>query len=128
VVVVCGYWHAAVHEPRHPVDTASRAPIYEVDAERLAGLRPDLILTQGLCDVCALPARAVRHAPGHLSPRPPILSLDARTMDGVLDSMREISAQTGREHEAQVLVEHLQAQLARVTAAVAGLTPWRTAA
>src|SRR6266851_6563473 len=46
---------------------ASGAPIYEVDTEQLATLRPDLIVTQGLCDVCALPARAMQHALGHLS-------------------------------------------------------------
>ena len=104
---------------------AAGAPIYEVDAEQLAALRPDLILTQGLCDVCALPARAVQHVLGQLSPRPMILSLDARSIDGVLDSMRDIGAQTGRERDAQNLVEHLQARLARVAAAVAGRPPVR---
>src|SRR5712692_2114186 len=49
-----------------------------------------------------------------------ILSLDARSIDGVLDSMRDIGAQTGRERDAQDLVEQLQARLARVAAAVAG--------
>jgi iron complex transport system substrate-binding protein len=99
---------------------AAGAPIYDIDAEQLAALGRDLILTQGLCDVCALPARAVQHALGRLSPRPPILSLDARSIDGVLQSMRDIGAQTGREREAHDLVDQLQARLARVAAAVAG--------
>jgi iron complex transport system substrate-binding protein len=102
---------------------AAGAPIYEVDAAQLAVLRPDLILTQGLCDVCALPARAVQDALGHLSPRPAILSLDARSIDGVLESMRDIGAQTGRERDAQDLVEQLQARLACVASAVAGRPP-----
>ena len=95
------------------------APIYEVDAAQLAALRPDLILTQGLCDVCALPARALQNVLGRLSPRPVIVSLDARSIDGVLDSMRDIGARTGRERDAHDLVEQLQARLARVAAAVA---------
>src|SRR4029077_11246811 len=78
---------------------------------------------QGLCDVCALPARAVQHVLGQLSPRPLILSLDARSIDGVLDSMRDTGARTGRERDAQDLVEQLQARLARVAAAVAGRPP-----
>jgi hypothetical protein len=80
---------------------AAGAPIYEVDAEQLAAFRPDLILTQGLCDVCALPARAVQRALGRLSPRPTILSLDARNIDGVLNSLRDIGAQTGHGREAE---------------------------
>jgi iron complex transport system substrate-binding protein len=102
---------------------AAGAPIYEVDAEQLAALRPDLVLTQGLCDVCALPARAVQHVLGQLSPRPMILSLDARSIDGVLDSIQDIGARTGREQDAQDLVERLQARLGRVAAAVAGCPP-----
>jgi iron complex transport system substrate-binding protein len=102
---------------------AAGAPIYEVDAEQLAALRPDLILTQGLCDVCALPARAVQHVLGQLSPRPLVLSLDARSIDGVLDSMRDIGAQTGCEQAARDLVEQLQTRLVRVAAAVAGRPP-----
>jgi iron complex transport system substrate-binding protein len=99
---------------------AAGAPIYEIDADQLAALGPDLILTQGLCDVCALPARAVQNVLGQLSPRPAILSLDARSIDGVLDSMRDIGDQTGHERQAHDLIEQLHARLARVAAAVAG--------
>ena len=41
---------------------ATGAPLYHIDADQLTGLAPDLILTQGLCNVCALPSRAVRAA------------------------------------------------------------------
>jgi len=122
------------HECDHPADVPrprlTRSVIEtgclssaEIDADQLAALRPDLVLTQGLCDVCALPARAVQNVLGQLSPRPLILSLDARSIDGVLDSMRDIGAQTGRERDAQDLVEQLQARLTRVVAAVAGRPP-----
>ena len=99
---------------------AAGASIYEIDAGQLAALRPDLILTQGLCDVCALPARAVQHVLGQLSPRPAIVSLDARSVDGILDSMRDIGEQTGRERQARDLIEQLHARLERVATAVAG--------
>lgn len=98
---------------------ADGKPLYEIDAEQLAALRPDLILTQGLCDVCALPAEAVRRALTQLSPRPAIVSLDARSVDGVLDSVREVGEQTGHEQPACDLIDHLRSRLARVASAVA---------
>lgn len=86
---------------------AAGAPLYEIDAEQLAALRPDLILTQGLCDVCALPARAVRQALDCLTSRPAILSLDARSIDGVLDSIRQIGVLAGCERDAEDLINRL---------------------
>src|SRR5690349_15469370 len=74
---------------------AGGAPVYEIDAELLSALRPDLILTQGLCDVCALPARAVDAALCQLSWRPAIASLDAHRVAGVLDSIRDVGERTG---------------------------------
>lgn len=98
---------------------ASGAPIYEIDSELLATLRPDLILTQGLCDVCALPARTVEAALCQLSWRPTLVSLDAETLDGVFRAIRDIGEQTGRVHRAAALVSELGSRLERVTSAVA---------
>jgi iron complex transport system substrate-binding protein len=104
---------------------ATGAPLYHIDAEQLTALAPDLILTQGLCDVCALPSRAVRAALAQMSPRPPIVSLDGRSIDGVLESMLEIGHATGRDTCAEELVSTLRQRLARVVSAVADRPPVR---
>src|SRR5712692_11939031 len=104
---------------------AEGAPLYDIDAEQLASLAPDLILTQGLCDVCALPSRAVRAALAQMTPRPPIVSLDGRSIDGVLESILEIGHATGRDTCAGELVSTLRQRLARVASAVADRPPVR---
>jgi len=104
---------------------ATGAPLYHIDAEQLTALAPDLILTQGLCDVCALPSRAVRAALAQMSPRPPIVSLDGRSIDGVLESILEIGHATGRDTCAGELVSTLRQRLARVASAVADRPPVR---
>ena len=98
---------------------AAGTPVYEIDAELLSALRPDLILTQGLCDVCALPARAVDAALCQLSWRPAIVSLDAHSVAGVLDSIRDVGERTGHPTRARALIDELQSRLDRVATAVA---------
>jgi iron complex transport system substrate-binding protein len=104
---------------------ATGAPLYHIDAEQLSALAPDLILTQGLCDVCALPSRAVRAALAQMSPRPPMVSLDGRSIDGVFESIVEIGRITGKDTRAAELVSSLRERLARVAAAVANRPPVR---
>jgi iron complex transport system substrate-binding protein len=101
------------------------APLYHIDAEQLTALAPDLILTQGLCDVCALPSRAVRAALAQMSPRPPLVSLDGRSIDGMLESIVELGHATGRDACAEELVSTLRHRLARVVSAVANRSPVR---
>ncbi len=102
---------------------AEGAPLYDIDAEQLASLAPDLILTQGLCDVCALPSRAVRAALMRMSPRPPVVSLDGRNVDGVLESILEIGRATRRDACAEALMSTLRQRLARVASAVRDRAP-----
>jgi iron complex transport system substrate-binding protein len=104
---------------------ATGAPLYHIDAEQLTALAPDLILTQGLCDVCALPSLAVRAALAHMSPRPPMVSLDGRSIDGVFESIVEIGRVTGHDSRAAELVSTLRERLARVVSAVADRPPVR---
>ena len=47
--------------------------IYQIDADVLAEARPDLVLTQGLCEVCAVPISRVEEAVEGLSPKPQVL-------------------------------------------------------
>ncbi len=96
------------------------ADLYTLHAQALADLRPDLILTQDLCRVCALPSGHVEDALGYLGCQADVLSLDPHTLDDVLDSVLAVGRRTGVSERATRLVDELRARLARIAAAVAG--------
>src|SRR5664279_1190628 len=66
---------------------AAGADLYTLHADALAGLAPDLILTQDLCRVCAVPTGRVEDALGHLGCRAEVMCLDPHTLIDVLDSV-----------------------------------------
>jgi iron complex transport system substrate-binding protein len=99
---------------------ASGTDLYTLHAQALADLRPELILTQDLCRVCALPTDHVEEALGYLGCQADVLSLDPHTLDDVLASILAVGERTGVPERATSLVGELRARLARVEAAVAG--------
>ena len=99
---------------------AAGADLYTLHARALADLRPDLILTQDLCRVCALPSGQVEDALGYLGCQADVLSLDPHSLDEVLDSILAVGQRTGVPERAARLVGELRARLARIAAAVAG--------
>jgi ABC-type hemin transport system substrate-binding protein len=96
------------------------ADLYTLHAQALADLQPDLILTQDLCRVCALPSGQVEDALGYLGCRADVLSLDPHSLDDVLDSILMVGRRTGVSGRAGRLVADLRARLARIAARVAG--------
>src|SRR5882757_5891928 len=60
--------------------TLAGESIYELDAELLHELQPDLIVTQALCSVCAVSYDDVRAIAGEMDPQPQVVSLDPRTV------------------------------------------------
>ena len=99
---------------------AAGTDLYTLHARALADLRPDLILTQDLCRVCALPSGHVEEALGYLGCQADVLSLDPHSLDEVLDSILEVGRRTGVPDRAARLVNDLRARLARVAAASPG--------
>jgi iron complex transport system substrate-binding protein len=99
---------------------AAGADLYTLHARALAELGPDLILTQDLCRVCALPSGHVEDALDYLGCRADVLSLDPHTLDEVLDSILMVGARAGVPDRAADLVVSLRARLARTAARVAG--------
>ena len=99
---------------------ASGADLYTLHAEALAGLDPELILTQDLCRVCALPSGHVEDALDHLGCQADVLSLDPHSLDEVLDSILAVGQRTGVPDRAARLVGQLRARLTRIAGAVAG--------
>jgi iron complex transport system substrate-binding protein len=99
---------------------AAGQDLYTLHARALAGLAPDLILTQDLCRVCALPSGHVNDALTYLGCQADVLTLDPHSLDDVLDSILIVGQRAGVADRAERLVGELRARLARVAASVAG--------
>jgi iron complex transport system substrate-binding protein len=94
--------------------------LYTLDAGALAALEPDLILTQDLCRVCALPAGHVAEALSYLGSTAEVVSLDPHSLDDVLATILTIGERTGAQRQAEPLVAALRRRLAAVAEQVAG--------
>jgi len=95
--------------------------IYSLDAKLLEELNPDLVLTQGLCDVCAVSSNVVEKATAALPEMPRVLSMNPTTLNEVLALTVEVGGVVGRGVEARAKVDALRERLARVEKGVAGL-------
>ena len=98
---------------------AAGEDLYTLHAEALAGLDPELILTQDLCRVCALPTDQVSAALDYLGCQADVVSLDPHTLDDVLGTILEVGRRTGVEPVAVELVSSLRRRLSVVADAVA---------
>ena len=94
--------------------------LYALDQEGLRRARPDVILTQELCAVCAVAYRQVLDAAKVLPGRPTVLSLEPRNLADVLRSIADVGQVTGARERAAELVRGLWARLDAVRGAVAG--------
>lgn len=101
-------------------ELAAGRDLYTLHADALAALDPDLILTQDLCRVCALPAGHVSEALDYLGCTAEVLSLDPHTLDDVLATIGTIGAHCGAAEQAGHLVAALRQRLAAVAVQVAG--------
>jgi len=93
---------------------AAGQELYTLHADALAALAPDLILTQDLCRVCALPSGHVDQALDYLGCRADVLSLDPHSLDDVLDTVLLVGQRTGSSGRAEALVGELRARLAAI--------------
>ena len=74
---------------------ASGQDLYTLHAQALAELEPDLILTQDLCRVCAIPSGQVSDALDYLGCHADVLTLDPHSLDEVLDSILAVGQRAG---------------------------------
>jgi iron complex transport system substrate-binding protein len=98
--------------------TLAGEAIYELDAESLRDLRPDLIVTQALCSVCAVSIDDVRSVAEEIESRPQVISLDPRTVGEVFGDARTLASATDRKDAAVELVNAAAARIDRVRLAV----------
>ncbi len=100
--------------------------VYEVDAERMRALEPDVILTQDQCEVCAVSLADVEAALCSWTDRSArIVSLRPHTMDDVYADIARVAEAIGRPEAGRDLVAAMQSRIADIAATVAG-QPRRT--
>jgi len=88
--------------------------LYRIDEAAFIDAAPDLILTQGLCDVCALDYNSVTRAAALLQRPPVILSLNPHSLTQLLDDILRIGAATKRDGAAANLVRDFKARIQTV--------------
>ena len=95
--------------------------LYTLDLPTLEALRPDLIVTQALCDVCAVAEDEVRVAAGMLPGGPRVVNLEPQTLTQVFDAIRHVARATGAERVAEEVVGGLTARVEAVVSRTAAL-------
>jgi iron complex transport system substrate-binding protein len=88
--------------------------LYRIDIRKLEAIKPDLIVTQELCDVCAISTSYVAKAVHQLSSKPQVLSLTPHTLEDVLKDVLRVGDATDRDAEARKLVASLRERIARI--------------
>ena len=107
------------HEGRSATDIDAQmrsvdGAVYDLDTDRLAGLAPDLVVTQATCDVCAVDASDVRAAVERLDPAPDVLALDPHSLDEALNDVTRIGEAIGEEETASELRTDCRKRVAEV--------------
>ena len=107
---------------------ASGRPLYELDRERLAAQAPDLIVTQAVCDVCAVSYDDVVAVATTLPGRPRVLSLDPMSLGEVLADIERLADAAGVPAAGHRLRSEADRRIEAVESSVAGLPRPRVAA
>jgi iron complex transport system substrate-binding protein len=100
--------------------THSGSSLYTLDTDALAELRPDVVLTQDLCDVCAVSYAKVTRTVRLLDADTRVLSLEPRTLDDVLDCLVTVGDLLGVRERAEQRRAELRERLDRVPRLTAG--------
>lgn len=94
--------------------------LYRLDEDALSRCDPDLILSQDLCRVCAVPSGDVDEAVARLNCRAMVLQIDPQTLDEVIASVITVADAAGVPERGRQLVDRLNDRLLRLAAQVAG--------
>jgi iron complex transport system substrate-binding protein len=103
-----------------PIDSSvryhlrSNTALYSLDVLRLEEARPDLILTQALCDVCALDYNDVVAASQLLDTKPRIVALNPHGLEDLFAAIRLVASAAGKSAEAEALVCRLAQRVRRI--------------
>jgi iron complex transport system substrate-binding protein len=115
---ICSSTKVPVHGTSYEIDervkgiVAEGLSVYRVDVDRLRELRPDLILTQTQCAVCAVTPRDLEQALcTWVGAQPAIISLEPNNLDDVWNDIRRVAAALGVLPRAEQLIESLSQRL-----------------
>ncbi len=108
-----GEIHRKIDDHRH-----SGLSQYDLKESELERVNPDLILTQKLCEVCAVPYSQVINAAKVLGGQVKIVSLEPRTLSDVLDNIRLVGNLTGTQARSEVVVKELAKRIEYVKSRV----------
>jgi iron complex transport system substrate-binding protein len=95
--------------------------LYTLDMEALERLRPDLLVTQALCDVCAVAEAEVNAAACTLPGQPRVLNLEPMSLEDVFDTLLLVGDATGRVEQAAEVVRGLRARVEQVAEGTAAI-------
>ena len=85
--------------------------IYNLNKENLLNAKPDLIISQDICEVCSAHTEHVKIAMDMLEKKPEVYTMDPHDVDEILMSIRDISKMIGKETEGNELVDSLVKRL-----------------
>lgn len=108
--------------------SARGEPLSLLDTDYLRDVPPDVILTQDLCQVCAVPAGDVDAALEKLGCHADVVSLDPHTIDDIFATIVEVGRHAGVAERAEAIVGRLRERIAAVVRAVASRPPVPTLA
>ncbi|MFD1587714.1 cobalamin-binding protein [Halorientalis brevis] len=95
--------------------------VYEIDTATLAALDPDLVISQGICDVCAVDEVLVEEAIERTGIDAAVLTTDPHSLDDVFADVRRIGDATGRTERAAELVADLRERVDAIEQTIAGM-------
>lgn len=118
VVDLSGASDATIHR-RVAAAAGSGGPVFAVDEEALRKAKPDLIITQALCAVCAPNGASVAEMAREIDPAISVLTLEPSSLEGIFNTISTIGAMTETENKALGLLSRLRGRLGRIEQKVA---------
>ncbi len=92
----------------------NRTALYQLDVAALRALRPDLIVTQALCDVCAVDEAEVKEAACSMPWAPQVINLEPMFLEDVFESMRQVARAAGVADQGNAAVGELIRRTQRI--------------
>lgn len=97
--------------------------IYVLDEQVLKNANPNLIVAQGICEVCSPFTKEINRAVTILGGKPEVLILDPRNLDGILDNIIEVGTKVGKIGKANDFVSNLKARIKTIQHIPKGARP-----
>ena len=94
--------------------SSAGAPLFDLDESLLAAQRPDVVLTQAVCDVCAVREEDVRAVTSRLRSVPAVATLGASSVEGVIEDIARVGIALDIPDEAEELVAGLRSRMGAI--------------